>query len=357
MSSMEAEIDFWQTPEIVEHLLTFMDATSILNLAHTHGLTVQILQNASFWTKLIRRTCPFGEEEEDRSLQDAIVQRKRKPVRILLELLELCQDQDQQPVENEESVEDQEEDSKHLELLKIICQRFPPIADGPGSWLHEPKSSLYVTLRYSNDFNDSLSCSVSPLGFLLLEEVEGSQRLDGDDVQRIQVSKVSKLEEPLLSVLSSRAASQEEQVTVLEIGTVHCNNDQDVIALSTLVGNSQQIGWVHLEVGEHVGLEGWAELARVVETLLVDDDDRWIDQFGFGFNISGSRKSMVEGRREHLRSIYEAILLGVEWGDYYWSWSVRSDGEEKVREWTYGEWERLEEILDMTEEEWCAEEL
>ena len=139
----EAEIDFWQTPEIVEHLLTFMDATSILNLAHTHGLTVQILQNASFWTKLIRRTCPFGEEEEDRSLQAAIVQRKRKPVRILLELLELCQDQDQQPVENEESVEDHEEDSKHMELLKIICQRFPPIADGPGSWFDEPKSSLY----------------------------------------------------------------------------------------------------------------------------------------------------------------------------------------------------------------------
>ena len=91
------------------------------------------------------------------------------------------------------------------------------------------------------------------------------------------------------------------------------------------------------------------------ETLLVDEDDRWIDQFGFGFNISGSRKSMVEARREHLRSIYEAILLGVE--EDYWSWSVRSDGEEKVREWTYGEWERLEEILDMTEEEWCAEEL
>ena len=103
------EIKFWNTPELVTHLLTFLDPTSILNLAHAHRMTVQILQNGSVWTKLIRRTCPFG-EEEDWPLQDTIVQRKRGEVRLLVGLMELLEDQE----------------SHQLELLELIQKRFPP---------------------------------------------------------------------------------------------------------------------------------------------------------------------------------------------------------------------------------------
>ena len=65
---------------------------------------------------------------------------------------------------------------------------------------------------------------------------------------------------------------------------------------------------------------------------------------------------MVEGRREDLRSIWEA---GVEhigdnpFEDNYWS--VKSQGSVRV-EFTYGqEGKRLEEIMDMTEEDWCTQ--
>ena len=312
------EIKFWNTPELVTHLLTFLDPTSILNLAHAHRMTVQILQNGSVWTKLIMRT------------------RKRGEVRLLVGLMELLEDQE----------------SHQLELLQLIQERFPPTYVpyrlGPEETPHGPQ---FVTLGYSTNYfySNLYVCSVSPLGFLLLEEVEGSQRLAS--------FQMDPLEEPLMSILSSRAVSQEEQVNFLEIGTIRCNNNLDVVAFSTLVANSQRMAWNILEVGEDVEAEGWAELARVVQTL-VRDDDKWLGT-GEGiieFNVSASRKAMLEGRREDLRSIWEATVD--ETADNPMegcSWCVKSDGS-GFAEWTYdGEWERLEEIMGMTEEEWWTQ--
>ena len=245
-----------------------------------------------------------------------------------------------------ELLEDQE--SHQLELLQLIHERFPPndIPLTPGAEETPAHRLQFVRLSYSNDY----VCSVSPLGFLLLEEVEGPHRLADGDIERILVDP---LEEPLMSVLSSRAASQEkEQVDWVKTGTVRCNNDQDVVAFSTLVANSRKIGWKWdtLKVGGDVGAEGWAELARAVRTIVRDDDVLLSD----GFNVSASRKAMGEGRTEDLRSIWEDSGLDDEYLDPMdiYTWSVESQGGHI--EWTYGaEWDRLEEILGMTEEEWC----
>ena len=75
-----------------------------------------------------------------------------------------------------------------------------------------------------------------------------------------------------MSILSSRAVSPEEEVNFLEIDTVRYNNHQDVVAFTTLVTNSRRAAWDILEVGEDVEAEGWAELARVVQTLVQVDD-------------------------------------------------------------------------------------
>ena len=171
-------IAFLWIPELVEHLLTFLDAPSILNLARAHDYTVHVLQKPLVWEKVIRRACPFGREEEDRSLLNTtIVERKKDQVRALVGLLELLEDRD----------------NHHLDLLKLICERFPPLRHG----------QQYVQL---SDSRIGPSCSVSPLGFLLLEEVETSQRLAEDHVVRVHVDN---LREPLLSVLSRRANIQD----------------------------------------------------------------------------------------------------------------------------------------------------
>ena len=175
-------IAFLWTPELVEHLLSFLDAPSILNLARAHDYTVHVLQKPLVWDKVIRRACPFGRDEEDGSLLNTIiVERKRNQVRALVGLLELLKNRA----------------DHHLDLLKLICERFPPLRVIFGY------GQQYVQL---SDSRIGLGCSVSPLGFLLLEEVETSQRLAEDHVVRVQVDN---LREPLLSVLSRRANIQD----------------------------------------------------------------------------------------------------------------------------------------------------
>ena len=49
---------FWQTAELIEHLLPFLDFESTLKLAQSHALTLNILQIDSNWTKIIRRERP-----------------------------------------------------------------------------------------------------------------------------------------------------------------------------------------------------------------------------------------------------------------------------------------------------------
>ena len=51
---------FWKTPELVEMLLTHLDAASILELGKAHPPTLNVLQAASLlWDKLIQKTCPY----------------------------------------------------------------------------------------------------------------------------------------------------------------------------------------------------------------------------------------------------------------------------------------------------------
>ena len=56
----EAATLFWGTPELVEHLLPFLDADSTKELAEAHHLTRQILGKALIWGRLTKRTFPLG---------------------------------------------------------------------------------------------------------------------------------------------------------------------------------------------------------------------------------------------------------------------------------------------------------
>ena len=288
-------IMFLWTPELVEYLLSFLDAPSILNLACAHSFTVNILQKAPVWGKMIRRTCPLGKKEDDWSLVDSIVERKREQVRALVGLLELLEDR----------------------------ERF--------SFKVGSKHN-YVDL---SDSENAPCCYVSPLGFLLLEEVETSQRLAEDQVVGVQVDI---LDEPLLYVLRQRVDVQEERVDRLHIGTVLFSNDRDVKSFSALVASTSHSVWDALDIGDDVGAEGWVELAKISQTLM-DVGALWLVG---GFNVSTSREALKKSRREDLRTIWEASLGGVVGGPgTLWCVTVRSQSGEA--EWT--EWERLEEIM------------
>ena len=314
-------IAFLWTPELVEHLLSFLDAPSILNLARAHAYTMHVLQKPLVWAKVIRRACPFGKEEDRSLLNTIMVERKRDQVRALVGLLELLEDRD----------------DHHLNLLELICERFPPLT---------AVSAFGQQCVSLNDFKISPGYSVSPLGFLLLEEVETSKRLADDHVVGVEIDN---LVEPLLTVLSQRADIQEERVEILRIGTIVFNNDQDVMLFSTLFASTSYMVGGALDIGDDVGAEGWAELAK----LLVEGDALWLFE---GINVWASRQAMVKSRREDLRTIWEASLDGgvedpVEGTFWYVGIGCGSDLAER----TYRDWERLVEIMEMTEEEWDGE--
>ena len=51
----EAERKFWELPELVETLLSYLDVQSISCLAQCHHLTLKLLQGTSDWNKIIKR--------------------------------------------------------------------------------------------------------------------------------------------------------------------------------------------------------------------------------------------------------------------------------------------------------------
>ena len=57
----DAEYIFWETSELVDKLLSYLDLTSIKQLAESHKVTRHILGNAFAWKKLIKRMFPEDE--------------------------------------------------------------------------------------------------------------------------------------------------------------------------------------------------------------------------------------------------------------------------------------------------------
>ena len=55
---------FWETPELVERVLPYLDLTSTKMLAKAHKLTRLILKRAFAWHKLVRRVMPENEKSE-----------------------------------------------------------------------------------------------------------------------------------------------------------------------------------------------------------------------------------------------------------------------------------------------------
>ena len=89
---------FWETPDLVEKLLPYLDLTSTKLLAESHKLTRQMLRKAFIWKKLIQRMLPREEKInfpcdifgmplpfED----DPLLESERQKAKILAEILTL----------------------------------------------------------------------------------------------------------------------------------------------------------------------------------------------------------------------------------------------------------------------------
>ena len=168
MTSFDAVLKFWSTPELVSSLFPFLDGVSVSKLAQAHQLTPGVLQdNPANWKILVKRCCPFSKNRPDhepcwtRWVGDQL-ENLKTDVKNLIDILKEMKDPK----------------LSTLELLHVICERFPPVFDdayvthwSPHLGMGDPGKIEFVQLKCPCPRSPH---QVSQLGFLLLEEVEGA---------------------------------------------------------------------------------------------------------------------------------------------------------------------------------------
>ena len=142
---------FWNTPELIERLLPYLDAESTKCLAEAHDLTQEtLLTRDSIWNKLLRRTFPYSKNtrwDEDKLEEETLMPKAR----LLAQILKMASDPK----------------SLQLELLRVICEKLPPFVEDSSAF-GTPLDNVRVRCPCSKRHR------VAPLGFLLLEQVEAT---------------------------------------------------------------------------------------------------------------------------------------------------------------------------------------
>ena len=176
---MDAAAKVWCCPDIIEHILTFLDPLSIKRLYQSGVVDKKALKkslSSKIWAGLIKRSSYGGVMVLD-DVKDLVA---------ILKFLRL-----------------EDPSSFLLPLLNYICESFP----GERSvFLKRP--------------GHAEPCKVSFQGCLLLEEAESSFGTSIQNIEKIDVWFGVTLDEPHLSALSSRMMRQENPVASINIWIV-----------------------------------------------------------------------------------------------------------------------------------------
>ena len=315
MSGSEAEKKFWRSPELVESLLPFLDPPSILQLGRAHPLTAGVLQGTCTWTRFIRRTCPYP-PPDPLTLEEKVEQLvgEVRPIIGLLQLIGSPQ-------------------FHLLQLLETICERFP---SNTGDPFYGPD---YVKVTCPNHEDHY----VSAVGFVLLEQIEAA---NGSSEQKVDLVYISHMKDSLISALKSRVMRQERAISKVDSHAFCCKTQNDAEALLSLVQHTERFGFRRLAILGPIGEGGWAALVEALRLLppLVLEGPSREDPRGFVALVC-SRNLMVEGRREDVRAVWDALPVG----SHVWmktAGGVHGGIFDKVSE---DDWTRLEQYLDNEE--------
>ena len=138
---LTAQIKFWNTKELVDTLLNFLDAKAIKNLALVHRLVIGLLQSEFVWDKLIKRCCPHPQaEEEGTEAEVALYMDQLGPLGDLTNMVGGSTGQ-----------------RMKVALGQIICDRFPVET--------EPVNSVLLSYPFLQSSTIQTSC----MGLILLQ--------------------------------------------------------------------------------------------------------------------------------------------------------------------------------------------
>ena len=123
----------------------------------------------------------------------------------------------------------------------------------------------------------------------------------------------------------------------LDLAEITCGNQQQAENLLLLLKNCQKLTALVLAVADKFNAEAWAALSKAVKL------------HPGGCGLSTTRSALLNGRRGDLKTIWEAVR-SVE---VMYSEAFISDGEVFIEK--EEGWARLEQVLDMSEDQWRAE--
>ena len=341
-----AERKFWRSPELVEKLLSHLDLPSIQQLAWSHKLTRQIIGKEFTWNRLVKKIFPKDPNINGYTWYpdtwypcwdnwpeegDPLLASEMSKAKILGALLSLAEDSDKSQLQ--------------MVLFHTICERHAFVDPNPQRLIDVGCSCLETH-------------TLSVWGFLLLREVQAGSILV---VERVKGPLCSLL----LTALGSLVVDQQGEVKTLDVNYLRCHNKQSAEVIAALVERSQtmlqhprrlvqgdwEVGTIQcpkIYIVDEIGAEGWAAIRRAVEHLLAAS--------GKVATLDSERKAMIAGRREDLKAIWNIVPY----------WVVRSESESPPlgfprfrfdgAEWVgWAKWERLQTVIDMTDEEWLEE--
>lgn len=289
---MAAQI-FWETPELAEKILPFLDLESTLRLAQSEVLNRNILQGSFVWNQLIRRSSPLDRPEV---------------VKNLVAILKLMKDHT----------------TPLLDLLDLICERSPAgSSEVQMACARHPESHV---IRFPD--------------FQLLEKVEGAFGTTKQTVELVNCHNYP-VTEAFLFALSSRLSRQQMKMTSFSCPMfVFVSSRESAEFFKNVTQNSEEINLDLLWVDGLIGQEGWEAVSEGLEF-----------HPGGVSKLYTTKDYMEGGRREDLRKIWDSLSSDGSWdlvdGGVYDSITIEKQNGEAA-------WTRLEQIIATTKAEWIA---
>ena len=200
------------------------------------------------------------------------------------------------------------------------------------------------------------------MGLWLLEKVERTIRTSNQDMLVTLVLIRTDMVAPILHILESMVTRTGGMNGHIVAGDFFIDGQADAKALLTLVNYVDNFSFQRLVIRGLIGVEGWAALAEALgllpplallhDILHLHDPLRLHEIGASGFRSfvvspqctgTSPRNLMLEGRRQDLQSVFNALPVGSRWDLFYPDpnhvvYYVLKEAEE--------DWARLELYLD-----------
>ena len=260
---------FFESKDLMEQLVSYLDLPSLLALASVHQLTLEVLQQRSMWrdlvlgSKLVKpKFWHCGNNVEIKAMLGRV-----DMLTILLKLIDgpgpLLQ-----------------------MLLETICSNFPPSRDENG---HKDE----ISIQFSSICGPR-KFSISPTGFLLLERAESQMKSDMQIVTEVQLHY---LWDSLAAPLSSRASRQSAPVKVLRCEVAEFTDEEEAVQWISFLQRCSKWSVQSICLYE-LGKLGWTRLTRALG-----------GSRGSLGSVSASREVVAVARMEEVRQVWEVTRL------------------------------------------------